>query len=131
MGSTLVRGTILGLVLALLLNFLIFFSGNQLGVPFQVTQPTPQTITAMPIIIATLVPAIAAGILLWLLTKATQQPATPFLWIAIIVALLSLIPVYTGTRDIGSFAMLGLMHVASALAIAFSLVIFYQRCEAC
>jgi hypothetical protein len=60
-----------------------------------------------------------------------DNPLNLFMWLAGILALLSLIMPYTMARSTGTFAALGLMHVGSGLAIVYALVNYFQRCQTC
>lgn len=134
MDNDILKGTTLAVVLALVLNWLIYVVGNSLGVSFLAQQPntaTWQPVSLGMVAMASVVTAVAAGIGLWLLARFMDNPLTLFMWIAGILALLSLIGPYTMTRDTGTFTALGLMHVASGLAILFSLVNYFQRRTAC
>jgi hypothetical protein len=134
MDNDIFKGTILAVVLALVLNLLIFVVGNSLGVSYLAQQPNTvgwQPVSGGMVAVASVVTAVAAGIGLWLLARFIDNPLNPFMWIAGILALLSLIMPYTMTRDTGTFAALGLMHVGSGLAIVFSLVNYFQRRTEC
>lgn len=134
MENDIVKGTTLAVVLALVLNLLLFLIGNRLGVSYLAQQPGAagwQPVGLGMVVAASVVTAVAAGIGLWLLTRFMDNPLTVFMWIAGILALLSLFMPYTMTRDTGTFATLGLMHVGSGLAIVFSLVNYFQRRTAC
>jgi hypothetical protein len=134
MENDIVKGTILAVVLALVLNLVLFVIGKGLGVSFLAQQAGAadwQPVRLGMVIAASVVTAVAAGIGLWLFTRFMDNPLTVFMWIAGILALLSLSMPYTMTRDTGTFATLGLMHVGSGLAIVFSLVNFFQRRTAC
>jgi len=65
------------------------------------------------------------------LARFSNNPLNLFMWLAGILALLSLIMPYTMTRDTATFAALGLMHVGSGLAIVFALVNYYQHRQTC
>lgn len=134
MGNDILKGTVLAVALALVLNVLIYVVGNSLGVSFLAQPPNAagwQPVSMGMVVVASVVTAVAAGIGLWLLARFMDNPLTLFMWIAGILALLSLISPYTMTRDTGTFATLGLMHVASGLAIVFSLVNYFQHRTAC
>lgn len=132
MTNRIVQGTILALVLALVLNFLIYFLSRNLGVTHLAKMgDSVTTVGAGNIIFATLVAIIGAAAVLWLLGRFSGNPLYTFLWVAAIVALLSLLLPYTQAIGLGSFASLGLMHVATALAATAGLALFLHRCENC
>lgn len=133
MTGRLVRGTILAIVLALILNLIIYFFGQSLNVSFltQMGGNGLREVGIGPIVIVTLLTTILGAVLLWLLDRFAQDPLYLFLWIAAAVALLSLIPLYLGARGVGTFFSLGLMHIATAGAAMAGLTLFFQRCEDC
>ncbi len=134
MGNDIFKGTILAVVLAVVLNLIIYVVGNSLGVSF-LTQPPGaanwQTVNGGMVVGASVVTAVAAGIGLWLLARFSNNLLNLFMWLAGILALLSLIMPYTMTRDTATFAALGLMHVGSGLAIVFALVNYFQHSQTC
>lgn len=134
MGNDIFKGTILAVVLAVVLNLIIYVVGNSLGVSFLAQPPGAadwQTVNGAMVVGASVVTAVAAGIGLWLLARFSNNPLNLFMWLAGILALLSLIMPYTMTRDTATFAALGLMHVGSGLAIVFALVNYYQHRQTC
>ena len=134
MRNNIVKGTMLAVVLAVVLNLIIYVVGNSRGVSYLAQQPGMagwQPVGLGMVVIASLVTAVAAGIVLWLLARFMENPLNLFMWLAGILALLSLIMPYTMTRDTGTFATLGLMHVGSGLAIVYALVNYFQRCQTC
>lgn len=134
MRNKVVTGTILAAVLAVVLNLIIYVVGNSQGVSYLTQQPGTavwQPVGMGMVIVASLVTAVAAGIGLWLLARFMNNPLNLFMWLAGILALLSLIMPFTMARDTGTFTALGLMHVGSALAIVYALVNYFQRCPTC
>lgn len=124
------NGTILALLIALVLNIIVFFIGrNILNVPFTVTE-NPGIVTIVPIIIMTAITTIGAGIVLWLLQRATPNFVRIFLWLAAILGLLSLIPVYAAALGRPSFFSLGLMHVITAASAVYGLL-YFSDCDDC
>lgn len=134
MTGRIVQGTILGIVLAIVFNWLVYAYGQSRSVSFLVQQPNstaPQTISLGMIIIASIITIIIGAIILWALSRFTDNALMIFLWLAAIVALISLVGPYQMALGIGSFATLGLMHIITATAAATGLAIFFQRCENC
>lgn len=134
MRSNVVRGTSLAVVLAVVLNLIIYVVGSSRGVSF-LTQPPGaadwQPVSMGMVVVVSVGTAVAAGLVLWLLARFMDSPLNLFMWLAGILALLSLIMPYTMTRSTGTFAALGLMHVGSGLAIVYALVNHFQRCQTC
>lgn len=123
-------GTILASVLALILNLIVYFIGrNLLSIPFTVAQ-FPGVVTIVPIILATVVSVIAAGILLAILQRATANFVRIFLWIAGVFALLSLIAPYITAIGRPTFFLLSLMHVITAMAVVYG-ILYFSQCDNC
>lgn len=134
MTGRIVQGTVLGIVLAVLLNWLVYWFGTSRNVGFMVMQPNapaPETVTLTQIIIVSIVLTIVGGVLLWILDRFTGDPLMIFLWIAAIVSIVSLIGPYSMAVGRGTFTSLGLMHIITASAAALGLAIFFQRCDTC
>ena len=124
------NGTFLAIVVALILNLLVYFVGRSLlDVPFTVAQD-PSVVTLMPIIIVTIITTIGAGLVAWLLQRTTDNFVRIFLWLAAILALLSLIPVYSMAIGRPSFFSLGLMHVITAASAVYGLL-YFSSCDNC
>lgn len=134
MSGRLVQGTILSIVLALLLNGLVYWFGQSRGVSYLIQQPnspSPEVVTYGMVIIVTVVTTLFGGLLLWLLSQFAARPLMIFLWAAAIVGLLSLIGPFGTALGVGSMTALGLMHIITAGTAALGLAIFFQQCENC
>lgn len=124
------NGTLLALAVALILNLLVYFIGRVLlSVPFTVAQD-PNVVTLVPIIVATIVTTAGAGLVAWLLQRVSSNFVQIFLWVAAILALLSLIPVYTMAIGRPSFFSLGLMHVITVGSAVYGLL-YFSSCDDC
>ena len=123
-------GTLLALVLALVLNLAIFFIGRTtLDVPFTVNLGSG-TVTTSQLIITTIITTLGAGVTFWLLQRFVSNSIVGFLWLASILALLSIIFVYAQAIGRPSFFSLGLMHVVSAASIVYGLL-YFSHCATC
>lgn len=134
MSNDLVRGVGLGLLLAVVLNVLLYAGGRALGVAFMAAQPGAtgfERVELIWVVAASILAALAGGVVAWLLGNERARGLTTFGWLALVVGLLSLLVPYRLAQDSGSFVLLGLMHVAAALAIVYGLAHFYWRCEVC
>lgn len=134
MTGRLIQGTILGIVLAIVFNGLVYWFGQSRGVSFMVQQPnnaSPETVSMGMIIIVVIATIIVGALILWGLSQFTATPLMIFLWLAAIVTLLSLFPVYQAALGIGTFTSLGLMHIITAGAASLGLALFFQSCETC
>lgn len=109
-------------VVAVVINLIIyFFATSVFNIPVQITMGGPTAplvpLTPGPVIVMSLIPAIGAAVLLWILRRFTARPYTIFLVIAVIGLLLSFggplpLPVAAAAK-----AVLVLMHVVTAAVI--------------
>ena len=124
------NGTLLAVAIALLLNLLVFLIGRfGFNVTLDVAQD-PSPVPLIAIILVTLIMTIGAGILFWLLQRTSPSYVRIFLWLATIVGLLSLYPVYTRAIGRARFFSRGLMHVFTAASVVYGLL-YFSRCENC
>jgi hypothetical protein len=79
-------------------------------------------IGAVPVIIFSVLPAIIGGLLYFVLTKVSAKGSTIFVVIAMVVALLSLLPIFSQPLTAGGVIVLILMHLVAAGAITWALV---------
>ncbi|NJM06348.1 hypothetical protein HC891_09380 [Candidatus Gracilibacteria bacterium] len=103
-------------VVGAILNIIVMFIANATGVVFEVQNPQMGTmvVDALPIALFSIVPAIGAGVLLWLLDRFTARPFTIFWIISGVFLLLSLIPDFLTPMAPGAGFWLGLMHFVAA-----------------
>lgn len=121
--NNLVRGGILGGLIAVVLNVVIYFVTTSIGgVPLTIVDSAFSEVPLPAVIILTVAGTIGAVILLWILQRVSSRPIDLFLWIALIVGLLSFIPTWLATESRGAFMGLGLMHVAAAFGIVWGLL---------
>lgn len=121
--------TIAAIVIAVVGNAILYFIGNAVidggltAVPPGEIDPSP--LPLFVIAIATAVPAIIGAIVFVLLNRF-NRPVTIFRVIAVIVTVLSFIPVIQlpDTVSVGSKVILGLTHIVAALAITGILTTF-------
>ena len=118
-----VRGGVIGTLIALVLNVIIYFVTSATNVPLSIVGNSNfDTVPLIAVILLTIVPSIGAALFLWALDKFTAKPVEIFLWIALILGLLSLLPTFFATETRGAFIGLGLMHVAAAMGIVWGLL---------
>ncbi len=121
--NNLVRGGIIGAVVAVILNIVIYIATSSMGLTLSVVgSRLGDAVTLGPIVILTLVSAVGAVVVLWALDKFTATPIDWFLRIALVLGVLSLIPVFLQTETRGAFIGLGLTHVAAALGIVWGIL---------
>ncbi len=119
---SLLKGAIIASILALSINGVIFlvasssYFNDSLGVSWEVGPPVG-TVTLGTVLIATLVSVLGATFLLFLLKSFTKRPVNWFLWIALIVGMLSMIGPYQSAANRASIVALGLLHVGAAIGI--------------
>lgn len=119
-------GAIYALIITILGNVLIYWLGAQAGASYALIPGTAATedVTLMMVVIASLVSAVGASLIAWLLFRFTHHAATIFLWLTLIVGLLSLIPVYQSAYQTSTLIALGLMHVLSATILGYFLAVW-------
>jgi hypothetical protein len=113
-----------GLVAAVI-NAVLFWIGSATGaVPADLIIPNAgQPLTIVPVIISSVLPALVAGLVFFLLIRFTRNPLRIFNWVAAIVLLLSFAsPFSIPNVPVGMVVVLELMHVvvAGAVLIAFN-----------
>lgn len=121
--------TIVAIVLAVVGNAILYFianaavAGGLTAVPPGETEATPLPLAV--VIVATVVPAIVGAVILILLNRF-NKPINIFRIIAVIVTILSFIPVFTlpASVSVGSKVFLALMHIVAAVAITGILTTF-------
>lgn len=121
-GSKLFQATLVGAVLALIGNLLILTVGRGLGTAFMVTPPMESTLQELPffpvVVAASVIPAIAGAILLFILGQRTERPYIIFWVIAAVVLVLSFQgPSSVPTDSAETITGLNAMHVWTALSI--------------
>jgi hypothetical protein len=120
------RAVLIAALLSAVLNAIVFFVIGALGVdltgPFMGPDAPPAALSVVQVIIASAVPAVFAGLLLWLLGRFAPRPVTIFVAIAAVFALLSLGGPLTLPVSGGLQIALALMHIVSAAAITWALV---------
>ncbi|MEM7330951.1 MAG: DUF6069 family protein [Chloroflexota bacterium] len=134
MTGRIIQGTILGVVLALVFNWLAYLFGQSRGVSYLVLEgggADPTAVSLGMILLAGSISIIIGAVILWVLGRFTDNPLTIFLWISAIVLLVSLFPVYQASLGMGTFAILGITHIITAVAGILGLAIFFQRCDDC
>jgi hypothetical protein len=121
-----ITGVLVGAVMALFANLIIFFSLRRM-VPggIQVVRPgqtTPEALPPYAVAAATLIPAVGAGVVLWLLAQNVAQPLPLFIGVSVVLLLLSLVaPVRLPVAN-RSKGVLILMHFTAAVGIVVGLL---------
>lgn len=109
--------------IAALLNAVLFFIGASMGaVPATVRIPDAngQPLTLVPVLISSVMPALVAGLVLFLLIRFTKKPLRIFNSVAAVVLLLSFASPFTIPNiTTGMIVLLELMHVVVAGSVVY------------
>jgi hypothetical protein len=113
-GSVLKAG-IIGGITAAGLNIIVLLLAGVFGISLNVMAGPPpnqqaMTLTAVPVILFSFVPAIIGALVFFLLTRITAKAATIFIVIAVVIVLLSLLPIFGQPLSAGGVIALVLMH---------------------
>jgi Family of unknown function (DUF6069) len=107
------------------INVIVYFITQAAGVVYEIPIGGPGApLSPLPfpgVIIATLIPAIAAGALLAALTRFTKQPLRIFWIIATLFLIVSMIPSMTLPVPLATRLVLSAMHIVAAAAIIWGL----------
>lgn len=119
------QATIIGAVIGMVINLVIYGAARAAGLEFRA--PVPPTNEPMPlpviaVITATVVPAIGAALVLALLSRFTARPLRIFLICAAVVLMISFAGPFTLPVSLLEQMVLNLMHVVAAGAIVWALV---------
>ena len=106
-------------VVSIILNVIVYFIGNALGISWATNQGI---VTVGPVVIASIVGAVL-GIIGYLLLGVIFGDGQRiwFIWLATIIGVLSMLMPWTGANDLGTMAFLGIMHVVSVLVMTWYL----------
>ncbi|MCU0391829.1 MAG: DUF6069 family protein [Thermoflexibacter sp.] len=113
-----------GIVVAVVVNAILFFIFSSLGVISEqiLIQPANQPITIVPVVMASIVPSILATLFFMALVKFTKQPVKIFGIIALVLVVLSFAsPFSIPTVTIAMAVVLNFMHAVVAGAIYWGL----------
>ena len=115
------RAALIGGVLSVVGNLVVFFVAGWLGVNLQVTAaPGSSTLVPLqigPVVAASLLPALPAGLLLAALARFMRNPWPVFIGISGVFLVLSFAGPINLPTDPANELVLNLMHVVSAVAI--------------
>lgn len=122
-GSVLKTG-IIGGITAAGINVIVLLLAGVFGISLDVLAGPPpnqqaMTLTAPPVILLSILPAILGALLFFLLTRITAKATTIFTVIAVVIVLLSLLPVLGQPLAAAGKAALALMHFIAAGVITY------------
>ena len=110
-------------IAAAILNTVLFLIGSSMGaVPPAVRIPDAygQPLTLLPVLISSVMPALVAGLVLFLLIRFTKKPLRIFNSIAAVILLLSFASPFTIPNiTTGMIVLLELMHVVVAASVVY------------
>ena len=125
--GSVVRASLIGAVIAIVVNLILWTLARVLNIPLTVvvgplgSGAVAQALPIPPILVFSIIPAIIGGLLYFVLTKMTARGATIFTVIAVIVAVLSLLPLPGQPMSVAGMIVLALMHLFTASIITGSL----------
>lgn len=115
------RASPLAGVLSVVGNLVVYygaqFAGVSLSVPDGPGSANLVPLELPPVVISSLMPAFAAAIVLALLGRLSRSPLRIFRAVAVVVLVLSFIPVFLLPAGIGTQVVLSVMHLVSGLVI--------------
>lgn len=116
------RASPLAGVLSVLGNLAVYYAASAAGVALRVPEaPGSSNLIPLelpPVVISSLMPAFAAAIVLALLGRLSRAPLRIFQAVAVVVLLLSFVPVLLLPVELGTKVVLSVMHLYSGLVIA-------------
>jgi hypothetical protein len=130
--TSILRGGLTGAAIAAAANAIIYFVAKAAGaLPETVLIPNSgKPIMLVPVIIASIVPAVIATLIFWALVRFTKSPKKIFIAIAVLV----FVATAGGPFSIPDVPMnmviaLDIMHLVAAVGITFGLTSAYQSPE--
>ncbi len=129
-----VKGTVYALLIAVVLNSVIYAIGRSLGVSFLVGQAGSggwQEVPLGTVVVVSLIATLLAGAGVGIIGRFSDKALTSVMWLTAGLTLISLLIPLTQARDTASFAALGLMHVVVGLALLYGLVNLPWRQDDC
>lgn len=128
MDKHILRGSLVAIILALLLNAVIFVVANAIAPESRFFDSLIE-LQLTNVLLYSLVSVVVAAVALWLLARFSETPGNAFLWLLLIVFLLSLLLPYTRAINTWTFAAWGLMHVVVAWSVGYGLILFERPYE--
>jgi hypothetical protein len=126
--SSILRGGLIGAAAGAAINAIVFFIAKALGtLPENVlVGNSGQPIMLVPVVIASIVPAVISTLLFWALARFTKSPKKIFIGVAVVVFIATLGgPFSIPNVPSAMIVTLEVMHLVAALAITFGLVTSY------
>lgn len=122
------KAALVGAAIAAVGNLILLLLAGLFNIPLTVAVGPPgqnapvMSLGAVQVIIFSVLPALMGGLLYFVLTRLSARASAIFIVIAVIVALLSLLPIFGQPLTAGGVVVLILMHIVAAAAITWALV---------
>lgn len=122
------KAAALGAGIAVVSNLALLLIANLLGVPLTVMTGPPgpdapiTTLGPVPVIVFSVLPALVGALIYRLLTKISGKGRQIFIAVAVVVFLVSLLPIFAQPLTPTGMAILVLMHLVAAAGITWALV---------
>ena len=125
--GSLLKAGVIGGTIAAGLNVILLLLAGMFGIALDLMAgppPAQQTmaLTTPAVVVFTILPAIIGALLLFVLARFTTKSAAIFIVIAVVVTLLSLLPVLSQPLTAAGMIVLALMHVIAAGVITYWLI---------
>lgn len=122
MSNKFLLSTIVAAVAAVVLNVGVYILAQSQGIELGVSNQA-EPVSLGIIIVMSIIPVAAAGVVYWLWQRTLGNAPWPFFWIATIIGIISLVGPLTLATSLGSMVMLSLMHIVVTMAITYNLTV--------
>ncbi|MCS6846196.1 MAG: DUF6069 family protein [Anaerolineae bacterium] len=126
--GTIAQAAALGAGIAVVGNLALLLIANLLSIPLTVMTGPPgpdapvTTLGPAPVIVSSVLPALVGALIYRLLTKISAKGRQIFIAVAVVVFLVSLLPISAQPLTPAGMAILALMHLVAAAGITWALV---------
>lgn len=126
--GTTAKAAALGAGVAVAGNLALLLIANLSGIPLTVMAGPPgpdaliTTVGPVPVIVSSVLPALFAALIYLVLTKISAKGRQIFIAVAVVVFLVSLLPIFAQPLTPAGMAILALMHLVAAAGITWALV---------
>lgn len=126
--ETTAKAATLGAGVAVAGNLVLLMIANLLSIPLTVMVGPPgpdapiTTVGPVPVIVFSALPALFAALIYFMLTKISAKGRQIFIAVAVVVFLVSLLPIFAQPLTPAGMVILALMHLVAAAGITWALV---------
>lgn len=126
--GTTAKAAALGAGVAVAGNLALLLIANLLSIPLTVMAGPPgpdapiMTVGPVPVIVSSVLPALFAALIYLVLTKISAKGRQIFIAVAVVVFLVSLLPIFAQPLTPAGMVILALMHLVAAAGITWALV---------